>query len=81
VPFGVKGAGEPSTIVSTAAIVAAIRDATGRTLNRAPVKPDDLVGLREPAASAGPAPVPDVPGPKPIPEYWGIDTGQQELMT
>ena len=59
VPFGVKGVGEPSTIVSTAAIVAALRDATGRALNRAPVKPDDLVGLREPASSAGPAPIPD----------------------
>jgi xanthine dehydrogenase D subunit len=81
VPFGVKGAGEPSTIVSTAAIVAALRDATGRALNRAPVKPDDLVGLREPASSAGPAPIPDVPGPKPIPEYHGVDAGQQELMT
>ncbi len=81
VPFGVKGAGEPSTIVSTAAIVAALRDATGRALNRAPVKPDDLVGLREPASSAGPAPIPDVPGPKPIPEYHGVGPGQQELMT
>jgi len=80
-PYGVKGVGEPPTVVSTAAIVAALRDATGRTLNRAPVKPDDMVGLREPASSAGPAPIPDVPGPKPIPEYHGVDAGQQELMT
>jgi len=80
VPLGVKGAGEPSTIVSTAAIVAALRDATGRELNRAPVKPDDLVGLRAPAVSSGPAPIPDVPGPKPIPEYHGVGAGQQELM-
>ena len=29
-PYGVKGVGEPPTVVSTAAIVAALRDATGR---------------------------------------------------
>ena len=44
-PFGAKGAGEPPTISSTPAVVAAIRDATGRTLNRAPVRPEDIVGL------------------------------------
>lgn len=44
-PYGVKGAGEPPTVVSTAAIVAALRDATGRELARAPVRPDDIVGL------------------------------------
>jgi xanthine dehydrogenase D subunit len=81
VPFGAKGVGEPSTIVSTAAIVAAIRDATGLDLNRVPVKPDDLVGLREPAPWREPAPVPVVPGPKPIPEYHGLGLGQQELMS
>src|SRR5213079_588618 len=32
VPFGAKGVGEPSTIVSSAAIAAALRDATGREL-------------------------------------------------
>lgn len=41
-PFGAKGVGEPPTISSTAAVVAAIRDATGRELNRAPVRPQDL---------------------------------------
>jgi xanthine dehydrogenase D subunit len=61
-PFGAKGAGEPSTVVSTAAIVAALRDATGRELNRVPVRPDDLIGLAPPAASAGPPPSPDVAG-------------------
>jgi xanthine dehydrogenase D subunit len=81
VPYGAKGVGEPSTIVATAAVVAAIRDATGRDLNRAPVRPDDLVGLRPPAASSAPARIPDVPGPKPIPEYHGMGMGQQELMT
>jgi CO/xanthine dehydrogenase Mo-binding subunit len=44
-PYGVKGVGEPPTVVSTAAVVAALRDATGRELARVPVKPDDIVGL------------------------------------
>jgi CO/xanthine dehydrogenase Mo-binding subunit len=43
-PYGVKGVGEPPTVVSTAAIVAALRDATGLELPRAPVRPDDIVG-------------------------------------
>jgi CO/xanthine dehydrogenase Mo-binding subunit len=41
-PYGVKGVGEPPTVVSTAAIVSALRTATGRELNRVPVKPDDI---------------------------------------
>jgi CO/xanthine dehydrogenase Mo-binding subunit len=41
-PYGVKGAGEPPTVVSTAAIVAALRDATRRPLTRVPVRPDDI---------------------------------------
>ena len=44
-PYGVKGVGEPPTVVSTAAVVAALRDATGRELSRAPVRVDDIVGL------------------------------------
>jgi CO/xanthine dehydrogenase Mo-binding subunit len=44
-PYGVKGVGEPPTVVSTAAVVAALRDATGRELTRVPVRPDDVVGL------------------------------------
>ena len=44
-PYGVKGVGEPPTVVSTAAIVAALRDATGRDLVRVPVRPDEIVGL------------------------------------
>ena len=44
-PFGVKGVGEPPTVVSTAAVVAALRDATGRELPRAPVRVDDIVGF------------------------------------
>jgi CO/xanthine dehydrogenase Mo-binding subunit len=41
-PYGVKGVGEPPTVVSTAAIVAALRAATGRELTRVPVTPDDI---------------------------------------
>jgi CO/xanthine dehydrogenase Mo-binding subunit len=41
-PYGVKGVGEPPTVVSTAAIVSALRAATDRELNRVPVKPDDI---------------------------------------
>jgi CO/xanthine dehydrogenase Mo-binding subunit len=44
-PYGVKGVGEPPTVVSTAAIVAALRDATGRELSRVPVRADDVVGI------------------------------------
>lgn len=44
-PYGVKGVGEPPTVVSTAAIVSALRAATGRDLARVPVRPDDIVGL------------------------------------
>ena len=42
-PYGVKGVGEPPTVVSTAAIVSALRAATGRPLTRVPVRPDDIV--------------------------------------
>jgi CO/xanthine dehydrogenase Mo-binding subunit len=48
-PYGVKGVGEPPTVVSTAAIASALRAATGRELTRVPVTPDDLVGLAEDA--------------------------------
>jgi CO/xanthine dehydrogenase Mo-binding subunit len=41
-PYGVKGVGEPPTVVSTPAIVSALRAATGRELNRVPVSPDDI---------------------------------------
>ena len=44
-PYGAKGVGEPPTVVSTAAVVAALRDATGRELTRTPVRPDEIVGL------------------------------------
>ena len=45
-PYGAKGVGEPPTVVSTAAVVAALRDASGQELTRVPVRPDDLAGLR-----------------------------------
>ena len=38
-PYGVKGVGEPPTVVSTAAIVSALRDATGRELDARPGSP------------------------------------------
>jgi CO/xanthine dehydrogenase Mo-binding subunit len=41
-PYGVKGVGEPPTVVSTAAVVSALRAATGRPLTRVPVRPDDI---------------------------------------
>ena len=50
-PFGAKGVGEPANVVAPAAIVSALRAALGRDLQRIPVKPDNLAGLREPPAS------------------------------
>lgn len=41
-PLGAKGVGEPPTVSSTPAIVAAIRDATGVDLRRVPVRPQDI---------------------------------------
>jgi len=44
-PFGAKGFAELPSISSTAAVAAAIRDATGRPITRVPVRPEDIVGL------------------------------------
>ena len=44
-PYGLKGVGEPPTVVSTAAVVSALRAATGRELTRVPVRPDDIAGI------------------------------------
>lgn len=41
-PLGAKGVGEPPCISVTPAIVAAIRDATGKDLSRVPVRPYDI---------------------------------------
>lgn len=56
-PYGLKGVGEPPTIASTPAIVAALRDATGRELPRIPVKPEQLAGI-----SRKPPDLPSQPG-------------------
>ena len=44
-PYGLKGVGEPPTISSTPAIVAALRGATGQPLARIPVKPEQIAGI------------------------------------
>ena len=44
-PYGLRGIGEPPTISSTPAVVAALRAATGQPLTRVPVRPDELAGL------------------------------------
>ncbi|GLZ77556.1 carbon-monoxide dehydrogenase large subunit [Actinorhabdospora filicis] len=44
-PYGLRGVGEPPTLSSTPAVVAAIRAATGRPVTRVPVRPWDLVGV------------------------------------
>ena len=71
-PFGVKGVGEPSNVVAPAAIAAALRDALGIELNRIPVKPDDLVGLREPRPMPPWPPFPEHPAREPSPATAGI---------
>ncbi|AOW94345.1 xanthine dehydrogenase subunit D [Rhodococcus sp. WMMA185] len=43
-PYGLRGAGEPPTLSSIPAIVAAIRDATGLELPRVPVRPEHIAG-------------------------------------
>lgn len=41
-PMGAKGVGEPPCISVTPAIVAAIRDAVGKQIDRCPVRPQDI---------------------------------------
>lgn len=41
-PYGLRGAGEPPTLSSTPAIVAAVRAATGLELSRVPIRPEDI---------------------------------------
>jgi len=43
-PYGLRGVGEPPTISSTPAIVAAVRAATGLALRRIPVRPEHITG-------------------------------------
>jgi CO/xanthine dehydrogenase Mo-binding subunit len=42
-PYGLRGAGEPPTLSSTPALVAAIRAASGKALTRIPVRPEHIV--------------------------------------
>ncbi|MFI0780974.1 molybdopterin cofactor-binding domain-containing protein [Streptomyces sp. NPDC021212] len=44
-PYGLRGAGEMPTVTSTSAVAAAVRAATGRTLPRIPIGPEDILGL------------------------------------
>jgi CO/xanthine dehydrogenase Mo-binding subunit len=44
-PYGVNGVGEAPAIASTPAVVAAVRDATGRELTRVPLTPADVAGI------------------------------------
>jgi CO/xanthine dehydrogenase Mo-binding subunit len=44
-PFGAKGMAELPTMGATPAILAAIRDATGRPLTRTPARPQDIAGV------------------------------------
>ncbi|HTJ66552.1 MAG TPA: xanthine dehydrogenase subunit D [Actinospica sp.] len=41
-PYGLRGAGEPPTLSSTPAIVAAVRNACGRDLTRIPLQPHQI---------------------------------------
>jgi xanthine dehydrogenase D subunit len=62
-PYGLRGIGEPPTISSTPAIVAAIRAATGRPLTRVPVRPEHIVGVAGPESQDRPAAVAGRAGP------------------
>ena len=80
VPFGAKGIGESATVVAAAAVAGALRDATGRELNRIPVRPDDIVGINPPVEGGPAPPSPDVPGPLPIPAYVGLGKDTQHEL-
>ncbi|MCG5212126.1 molybdopterin cofactor-binding domain-containing protein [Streptosporangium soli] len=41
-PYGLRGAGEPPTLSTTPAVVAAVRAATGRALSRVPIRPEHI---------------------------------------
>jgi CO/xanthine dehydrogenase Mo-binding subunit len=67
-PYGLKGVGEPPTISSTPAIVAALRDATGQPLMRIPVKPEQIAGIAD-----GPPAEPPQPGSAGYAEIGRLD--------
>jgi xanthine dehydrogenase D subunit len=62
-PYGLRGVGEPPTISSTPAIVAAVRAATGRQLTRVPIRPEHIVG--DPAPGSGDRPTAGRGAPSP----------------
>lgn len=41
-PYGLKGVGEPPTVVATGAVASAVRNATGLRLPRVPIRPQDI---------------------------------------
>lgn len=46
-PYGLRGIGEPPNISTPPAVVAALREATGKELPRMPVRPEQIVGMAE----------------------------------
>jgi CO/xanthine dehydrogenase Mo-binding subunit len=44
-PYGLRGVGEPPTVASTPAVVAAVRAACGRPLRRVPLRPEHVAGV------------------------------------
>jgi CO/xanthine dehydrogenase Mo-binding subunit len=55
-PYGLKGVGEPPNISTPPAVVAALRDATGRELPRIPVRPELIAGIDDHPAVRPPQP-------------------------
>jgi xanthine dehydrogenase D subunit len=53
-PYGLIGVGEAPTIASTAAIAAAVRDATGAEVTRVPIRPEHLAARTAPPRARGP---------------------------
>ena len=53
-PYGLNGVGEPPSLSSTPAVLAALRAATGLDLPRAPVRPSDLVAHQFPSMEESP---------------------------
>jgi xanthine dehydrogenase D subunit len=72
-PYGLKGVGEPPTIASTPAVVAALRDATGRELSRVPVRPEQIAGISE-----GPPDEPPQPGSAGYAEIGRLDERREQ---
>jgi xanthine dehydrogenase D subunit len=64
-PYGLKGVGEPPNISTPPAVVAALRDATGRELARIPVRPELIVGIGEHTPAR--PPLPGSRGPTAVP--------------